>query len=679
MQFLNPNMLWALFFALIPLIIHLFNFRRYKTVYFSNVSLLTSINKETKKQSQLKNILLLIVRTLAIIFLVLAFARPYIPNSNTTSQQKQSVVAIYIDNSFSMEAVGKYGILLEQAKMKAIEIAKAYPPQTHFLLTTNNFTPKHSHIIGQKQFTQWVSQIRSTHIIRDLQQIQEAQLNIIQKDSSVQIKQYLISDFQSNIFNKEFYINNKQIQTTLVPVNSQQTDNVYIDSVWFSSPGHFIGKKEVLNVKISNYSDNDINNLQVNLFINDSLKAMVNVNIVANENKICNINFIQNKKGINTARIEISDYPITFDNTMFFSYLIANQIDIVELSYAKQYSYMEALFSNDDNYNYHKYHLSDIDYNKLSKAKVIILNEAEELSSGLLTQIEQTVKQGATLILIPPKQAHLNVYNNLLQQFSNTKLLQWTDEKGYMQDFNANSQYFKNSVQPSKEKIRLASYNGFYKILQSRKSQTEVLFSSESGQPLIIKESADKGNIILATLPLSDNSISDFSTHPIFVPLFYNIAMFSVHFHNIYHTLDAYNYIISNKIALTSDITITDKNRTFEFIPDMIKSGEQTKFIIHNQNIDAGNFFLNEEEKIKDVFSLNYNRKESQTSTINNKELRKYAKKSALKNVNILSDNEDNITEYIKLNTDTDSKVKLFLWLLFAMLIAEIIISKLMD
>ena len=77
MQFLYPNILWALFTLTIPVIIHLFNFRRYKTVYFSNVAFLKNIRKETKSRSNLKNILILIARLLALAFLVLVFDLNY--------------------------------------------------------------------------------------------------------------------------------------------------------------------------------------------------------------------------------------------------------------------------------------------------------------------------------------------------------------------------------------------------------------------------------------------------------------------------------------------------------------------------------------------------------------------------------------------------------------------------
>ena len=62
MQFLNAVFLWAGFAVLIPPVIHLFNFRRYKTVYFSDVRFLQNLQNITRKRSVLKQILLMVLR-----------------------------------------------------------------------------------------------------------------------------------------------------------------------------------------------------------------------------------------------------------------------------------------------------------------------------------------------------------------------------------------------------------------------------------------------------------------------------------------------------------------------------------------------------------------------------------------------------------------------------------------
>jgi hypothetical protein len=68
MQFVYPAFLFALLAVAIPVIIHLFHFRRFRKVYFSDVSFLRQLSDESKKQSRLKHWLVLAARMLAVAF-----------------------------------------------------------------------------------------------------------------------------------------------------------------------------------------------------------------------------------------------------------------------------------------------------------------------------------------------------------------------------------------------------------------------------------------------------------------------------------------------------------------------------------------------------------------------------------------------------------------------------------
>jgi len=116
MQFLYPAFLFALFFLAIPLLIHLFNFRRYQQVYFSNVQFLKEIQEQQSSRKNLKERLILAARMLAIAFLVFAFAKPYIPGQNAANAGKQQAISIFVDNSYSMQTLNSEGTLLDEAK-----------------------------------------------------------------------------------------------------------------------------------------------------------------------------------------------------------------------------------------------------------------------------------------------------------------------------------------------------------------------------------------------------------------------------------------------------------------------------------------------------------------------------------------------------------------------------------
>src|SRR6478609_8586650 len=107
MQFLYPGFLFALLTLAIPVVVHLFNFRRYKKVYFSNVQFLREVQEQQASRRNLKERLILAVRMLALAFLVFAFARPFIPGDDAADAGKQRSVSIFVDNSYSMQTLNR--------------------------------------------------------------------------------------------------------------------------------------------------------------------------------------------------------------------------------------------------------------------------------------------------------------------------------------------------------------------------------------------------------------------------------------------------------------------------------------------------------------------------------------------------------------------------------------------
>ena len=306
MKFLFPTFLFALFTVAIPIIIHLFSFRQYKTVYFSNVDYLKDIKKESKKKSRLKQLLILIARILTLIFLVFAFAQPYIPINSDTKKQPNQIVAIYVDNSFSMNALSEQGQLLEAARKKALEICLAYPAGTKFRLFTNDLEPKHQNIFNKEQFIQQVSEIHSSPIVIPLSMIYNRfslQNQIFEGGTDKNL--YFISDFQRSITDIENF-GGSDIFCYFLPMVPNQVANLYIDSCWVEVPAHRLKQEEEIFVRIKNSSSQDFQNLPLNLYLNDSTKSITNFSVNANNEITASLKYNNNSSGSQLGKIEIS-------------------------------------------------------------------------------------------------------------------------------------------------------------------------------------------------------------------------------------------------------------------------------------------------------------------------------------------------------------------------------------
>ena len=276
MEFQNPKILYFLFAIGIPIIIHLFNLRKEKSLYFSNVKFLKEIKHEKRRRKTLKQLLILLTRILTIISIVLAFSNPYFKNNKKNNHFQKNTV-IYIDNSFSMNQISNKGRLLDIAKEKSLEIIKNHPETQEFFILTNNFNKQENISMNKHEARNYILSITTSPIIRTTEEIIKKQ-NTLSENSNI----YILSDLQKNSTDTSI-INqiNKNNSIYILPTIIEEINNVSIDSCWISGHINYIKRKVKLNVKLKNYSLKTIKDINVSLKINNRLKTSNIVSIKA--------------------------------------------------------------------------------------------------------------------------------------------------------------------------------------------------------------------------------------------------------------------------------------------------------------------------------------------------------------------------------------------------------------
>ncbi|MFW5725290.1 MAG: vWA domain-containing protein, partial [Bacteroidota bacterium] len=197
MTFLYPWFLLALAAISIPIIIHLFHFRRFKKVYFSNISFLQRLSDETQKQAKLRHLLVLFSRILAISFLVMAFARPYIPLRDADEGTSEQLISVYIDNSFSMEAGPGIGNLLEQARQTGEDIVGLFQPTDQFQLLTNDLEARHQRFTSRDEFLRMLNEVTFSPAVRTIPEVVQRQTDLFREEPGNNNRiSFILSDFQ---------------------------------------------------------------------------------------------------------------------------------------------------------------------------------------------------------------------------------------------------------------------------------------------------------------------------------------------------------------------------------------------------------------------------------------------------------------------------------------------------
>ena len=234
MQFVFPWFFIALLTLAIPIIIHLFYFRRFKKVYFSDIRFLKEVQEEKSTIEKLKKRLILATRLLALFFLILAFAQPFIGGNKNKINNGNSAVCVYIDNSYSMGLKSGGEAALSVAKTKAKEIANAFNTGDKFSLLTNDFEGTHQRWMQKQDFMDAVDKIELSPDTRTVNEISKKQATLFQSLGAKNKLGFFISDFQKNMVTKS---TDTGFTAHFLQVQGDAEKNVFVDSCWFEQPG----------------------------------------------------------------------------------------------------------------------------------------------------------------------------------------------------------------------------------------------------------------------------------------------------------------------------------------------------------------------------------------------------------------------------------------------------------
>lgn len=623
MEFLYPSLLWGLLLILLPIIIHLFNLRRYRIVYFSNTKFIEEVKNKTKRRSQLKNLLILLSRILFIAFIVFAFAYPYIPYDNKTiSKAKSNLVTIYIDNSYSMSAKGTDGDLLNEAKRNALDIINVYDDSYRFIVLSNDFSYSDFISRPKQEAVNNIDLIDFSPTYRNISEILSRHYDILKKDNNSLLSPiYCLSDLQTNTSDISSLIPNELQQIHFIKMLASSSNNLFIDTCWLEYPYINFMNQNVLNVRIRNIGDVSYENIPLKMFINGRQEALSSFNIAQNTFVDIALPFVFKNKGINDCRLSITDYPIVFDDEMFLSFNVSETINVINI-FSEKSIYINQLFAGDSLFNLIELNQSGIDYSLFKNANLIILNSLKSISTGINQEIVKYLNAGGNLIIIPSQDIDFESYKSFLSSIDMDYFTAIDTTTMHASHINYDNYLLKNVFEQVKKDIILPKTKLHYKLSGNNSLLRNDLMKLINEDILVTSYTYNAANILVFTSPVTP-PYSDMAKHPLFFPIVYNAALFAVKTNDLYYLTGIDNAIPLNNINVSGDNTVrllNIKNKN-EFIPEQRNSGFQTIIYPSDQIVQQGNYHILINENPITSLAFNYNRLESDLRTINKQDI----------------------------------------------------------
>ena len=679
MSFLYPVFLFALLALAIPVIIHLFNFKRYKTLYFSNVTLLKLIKKESRKKSQIKQLIILAARLLAIASLVFAFSRPFIPLNNRTSKAAQQIVAIYIDNTFSMKNVNEKGQILEQAKLKAIEIANSYRAGTQYLILTSDLLPQHQFLLNKEQFNQQVTEIKESTRSPKFSEIYAQVIRSISGTTKKTDKIfYFLSDFQKNSIDFETLETDSTVWTYLLPFASDKTNNLIIDSCWFEVPGRKIDQQEKLFVRLKNISEQAYQNIPIRLTINDSLRAISNISITGQQETIVELNYTNNAQGIQLCKVELDDYPIIYDNSYFMSYQVRSQMKALGIFNPLNNSsgYLKALFAGDELIAYDEFPENNVQIAQLKNYQCIFMISNQKISSGLKSELISFVEQGSSLVLFPNRTNNFDDYNALLTGLNGNMATSFDTASMGISEINYTHALYKEVFKKQEADADLPVIHGFLRFSEQIQKIETPLLKFRNGKNALSTHRFGNGNVYSFAIPIDKNNFS-FIRHVVFVPTVYNMVLNSEEPQKYTYSIEIDEPVILNKNQVPEELNLINLQTKEEFKVSARNSGIGHKQLNLNDLIDgAGHFLITDGDEPIQSASYNFPRKESVPEFYSSENIQDQIDDNNLSQIQIIAATEEQFSEILQDINNGKQLWKLFVVLAIFFLMCEMAVIR---
>ncbi|UKM63610.1 BatA and WFA domain-containing protein [Flavobacteriaceae bacterium GSB9] len=638
MQFKHPELLYALFLLLIPIIVHLFQLRKFQKVDFTNVAFLKAATMQTRKSSQIKKWLILLTRMLLLATLVFAFAQPFTTKNNSFKTEKETV--IYLDNSFSMQAKGKQGVLFKRAIQ---DLITNIPEDENVTIITNNSRFKNTSIKAIKN--DLLQMEYSANTISTEAALLKSKSAFSNKNG-IEKNIVLISDFQG--LDANFRPEpDSTTQLNLVKLEPVNRNNIWVDSAFISKKG---ANGIDLNIILRN-SGTPIDNFPISLFNNDTLIAKTSVSI----NKRAETIFSIPANEVINGKITINDANLPFDNTLFFNINKTPKINVLAINAADD-SFLKRLYT-DDEFNYSSTQVNQLDFNLIDSQHLIVLNELDDIPLSLSVALQQFAKQDGAIVIIPSKNINTESYNQFLANYNN-RFSELNPTEKRVTTINYGHPLFKNGVFEKQVKnFQYPSVNSFYKLALN--TMAPVL-QFEDGAPFLVQSQ----NVYVFTSALNQEN-SSFQNSQLIVPTLYNIGRQSHKTPELYYTIGNEN-TFDIETQMQQDAVLSLIKDEVNIIPK--QQYFNNKVVVYTSETPdiSGIYAVKNKNKTVKNLSYNYNRDES---NLNYKDL------SALKNVTV-SNSFTKTFDALKSDSKVNALWKWFVIFALALLLIEMLILK---
>jgi hypothetical protein len=595
MTFLNPLALFGLLAAAIPILLHLLNLRKLRTVEFSTLAFLKELQKTRIRRLKLRQILLLILRTLLILLLVIAFARPTLRGTlvgNLGNHAKTSAVFI-LDDSYSMTVSNEQGELLKQAKQAAKNVTHVFAEgdEVYLVRLSALTTTSPEHETATRDFGllgKNIDEIGPSPIRRTLEDALRIASKLLAATGNFNKEVYIFSDFQHGVLgdgpgetaSKETLFP-LETRFFFLPVSRTAIQNFGVESVSIPSSIFERDKPFVIQAQIGNFSDNSVQDHVVGVFLNGTRVAERSVDLPRKSSVPVEFSVTAGAIGYVQGFVEIEDDDFPYDNRRYFVLQIPDQIRVSLVGDQREVQYPKLALATRTTDAESALTLSEIPPDRLNatmirRTDVVILCTTQGFSASQISDLRSFVNDGGGLAILPGVRLDANSFNvqfsaglslppcigvdhasapraevESYTEFDKVELRHPIFEGMFESPSATLSKHAPESTPGTARRIESPRIHSSARFALA--AQSNPIITLANGGTFLTEHALGSGKILLFSVPTTTDW-SDFPLKGLFVPMMHRTVLYLGHQQSRADNLFPGGEIVIRSNAVTSDI-----------------------------------------------------------------------------------------------------------------------------
>ena len=542
MTFLNPLLLIGALGIALPILAHLLNRFQVQSTDWAAMRFLNSSVRVRSRQIRLRDLLLLILRCLALILLVFALARPAWTSATWLPGERRAGVVIAIDSSFSMQQ-GVEGSTRFDKALKRVEVMRdqmaAGDPVTLVLLGGDHRVVLRNMAYDRARFDEALNDLKAGPGILDLGNAPKRIAELVADMEAPQKEVYLITDGQASDWKQP----SSQLRDALADMGAKaevfvlpvpgEAANLAVTDLELVSGVLRKGTTARYRATVRNCGSAPVSNITVQCRVDEveiDRKVIPLIQAGASESVSLFVPFYN--AGATRITAEITGDELTADNVRRNVAVVRDRVSVLCVDGSSGDAgrlVVAALLARADGDKGEDYVVRSVPWlsfpaEDLDKVDVIVMADVPEITAQQSNQLEQFVRKGNGLIWFAGDNIKASTWNDRAASAKNPILpallkgrIDTSDELGAGKPLDSNMPDHPVCQPLMSLPEDLLSETRFLRLLEVELTPNSftVLQLAGSGAPVLLEQSLGRGQVFQFTTT-AETSWNNLALTPVF-------------------------------------------------------------------------------------------------------------------------------------------------------------------